>query len=306
MRIFILLLTCFLSLSLAACSEKPTETSQAMESPYFQASDHILEVDGLDVRYRDEGPREAQPLLMVHGFTSSLETWDALAENLNQDYRVIRLDLSGHGLTGPDPQSRYSNADTVAFLNDFINTLDLKNPVLIGNSLGGLVSWRLAEEYPEKVSKLVLISPGGFSINGVTDTPVSVPMILKLYLTKAPMAGVKQATTALYADPAKLTEKRLTTLHDMMLQPGNGEAFVARLEQFTLPDPSSDLAKVSAPTLIIWGQKDKMISVDQANQFLEAMPNATLKFYDNAGHVPQEETPDQLATDIRGFLESSE
>ena len=292
--------------AVAACSAK-TEIPQAVqESPYFLAQDAVIDVDGVTARYRSEGPEDAQPIVMVHGFSSSLETWDALAADLSADYRVIRVDLPGHGLTGPDPQARYTNDDTVTFLENFIAATGLENPVLVGNSLGGLVSWRLAAKTPDAVSGLVLIAPGGFSINGVTETPVEVPMMVKFYLTKAPEAGVKQATAALYGDPAKLTDARAQSVLDMMTRPGNGDAFVARAAAFTLPDPAADLAKVTTPSLIIWGEKDIMVPADHSDKFIAAMPNAGLKIYKNTGHVPQEETPEKLAADIRAFLSPAE
>ena len=306
MRFFAVIFVSALILGISSCNKNLAESSVATESPYFNNADHIVNVEGLDVRYRDEGLKNAKALIMVHGFTSSLESWDALSENLANDYRVIRPDLPGHGLTGPDSQKRYSNEETVVFLSKFIDALDIETPVLIGNSLGGLVSWRVAAQLPEKISELVLVSPGGYSINGVTDEPVDVPMMLKFYLTKAPEAGVRQATSSLYADPEALSEERVTTIQYMMQRPGNGDAFVERLSVFTLPDPTIDLEKVKSPTLVVWGQQDKMIPVSQADWFSDALPDATLKIYENAGHVPQEETPEQLAQDIRLFLESAE
>lgn len=272
------------------------------QSPYFQSTDQIVTIDDVDIRLRDEGSKDTPAIIMVHGFTSSLETWDALAAELKSDYRIIRFDLPGHGLSGTDPANDYSNERTVALFSKLVGTLKLDNPVLLGNSLGGLVAWRTEANNTGTASKLILISPGGFSINGVTDKPVDVPMMVKFYLTKAPSAGVKQATTALYGDPSKLTEARIIEVGDMMAQPGNGDAFVSRAEQFTLPAPEPDLAKVLVPTLIIWGDKDIMVPVDQGPKFAAAMPNATLRTYEGVGHVPQEEATKRLAKDIREFL----
>ena len=306
MRVFISLFCVLSACALASCSSKTEDTVPQQVNPYYLAQDKTITVDGADIRYRDEGLKGGETLVMVHGFTSSLETWDALAENLKADYRIIRLDLPGHGLTGPDPQGRYTNEETVEFLGQFLEKIKVQSPILIGNSLGGLVSWRLAAKSPHKVSKLILIAPGGFSINGVTDKPVHVPLMVKMFLTKAPAAGVKHATSALFADPSKLTVARLKEVRDMMVVPGNGDAFVARAASFTLPDPIADLQAVAAPTLIIWGEKDVMVPVVQGVKFSENMPNATLKKYLDAGHVPQEETPEQLANDIRNFLTEEE
>ncbi len=278
-------------------------SSAAPQSPYYLSGDKTLDVNGVLVRYREEGDASKQTLVMVHGFSSSLETWDAIAADLKSEYHIVRLDLPGHGLTGPDPQERYSNEETVTLLADFLNALSLERPVLIGNSLGGLVAWRYALSAPDAVSRLVLIAPGGFSINGVTETPVPVPAMVKFYLQQAPLAGVTQATQALYADPEKLSSARVQQIKDLMDYPGNGDALVKRAAVFTLPAPDADLAKVTTPTLIIWGEKDRMVPPAHASRFMEFMPAATLKMYENAGHVPQEELSLRVAADIRAFLE---
>ena len=307
MRLRPLLIAALLACPLAACSPKsaPTEAESTLLNPYFASSDTLMTVDGVDIRYRDEGPKDAPILVMVHGFTASLETWEALADNLKADYRIIRLDLPGHGLSSADASGDYSNARTADLFNLLLTQLELDDVTIIGNSLGGLVAWRVALDNTETIEKLVLISPGGFSINDVTETPVDVPMMVKFYLTKAPAAGVKQASTALYGDPSKLTVARLKVIEDMMKQPGNGDAFVARAGQFTLPAPEKDLQKVEAQTLIIWGDKDIMVPPAHGQKFIKLMPNATLKTYEGVGHVPQEEAPEKLAADIRSFLEGN-
>lgn len=307
MRLRLLLIAALLACPLAACGPKsaPPEADSTLLNPYFSSSDTLMTVGDVNIRYRDEGPKDAPVLVMIHGFTASLETWDALTDNLKTDYRIIRLDLPGHGLSSADASGDYSNARTVDLFNLLLTQLELDEVTVIGNSLGGLVAWRAALDNTETIEKLVLISPGGFSINGVTETPVDVPMMVKFYLTKVPSAGVKQASTALYGDPSKLTDARLKVIEDMMKQPGNGDAFVARAGQFTLPSPENDLQKVTAQTLIIWGDKDLMVPPAHGQKFIELMPNATLKTYEGVGHVPQEEVPEKLADDIRSFLEGN-
>lgn len=304
MTIKSLLWVSLFSANLISCS--PPNPSQGItavsESPYFLETDSSINVDGVSIRYRDEGQKTAPAIVMVHGFTSSLETWDAVANELKSVYRIIRLDLPGHGLSGKDVTGDYSNARTVDIFSQFLTRLNLQGPTVVGNSLGGLVAWRAAAENSSLIANLVLISPGGFSINGVTEKPVDVPVMVKLYLTKAPTTGIKQATSALYGDPSKLSEKRLKEIEDMMKQAGNGDALVARAAQFTLPAPELDLAKVTVPTLIIWGDKDIMVPPAQGSQFESIMPNAILKSYAGIGHVPQEEAPERLAKDIKDFL----
>ena len=151
-------------------SERPVPTSQ-----YWSADDHWVDADGMTFRVREQCRQGAPVIVLIHGFSYSLESFDAWADDLSADYRVVRFDLPGHALTGPDPQQRYSVGETVALTASLLDTLGHDDVVLVGNSLGGLVSWRLAAERPELVSRLVLLAPGGFSINGVTEDSVPVP-----------------------------------------------------------------------------------------------------------------------------------
>lgn len=275
---------------------------ETLEATYLTQADRYVEAGGVRFRVREEGPASAPVVVMVHGFSLSLESWDAWAADLARDFRVIRFDLPGHGLTGPDLQERYSNAQTVDAVAALIDALEIEQPVLVGNSLGGLVAWRYAASHPDAVAGLILIAPGGYPINGVTDEPVAVPGAVAAYLRLAPEAGVTQAYAALYGDPTRLSRERVIQVHALMRGRGVGEALVKRLEVFTLPNPDADLARVTAPTLVLWGARDVMIAPEQAARFDSALPDADVIVYEGLGHVPHEEAAQSTLVDARAFL----
>lgn len=275
---------------------------QALEARYMTAADRFVDVAGLSVRVREEGPEDAPALILMHGFIYSLETWDEWAAALSGEYRVIRFDLAGHGLTGPDRFARYAPDERAAFVGDFMNALGLDHAFIGGNSLGGLAAWRFAALSPERVDGLILVDPGAYSINGVTETPVEPPEPVKLFLRSAPEAAVKASLSRVYADPAFITDNKVALIRDMMRRRGNGEAFVRSIEEFTLPDPTATLASISAPTLIIWGASDAMIPAAHGTLMAAAMPNAQLVVIDGAGHAPQEEAGARTAEEARRFL----
>lgn len=284
---------------------EPLSTAD-LEAAYLTPADRYLEIDGVKTRVRVEGPETAPVMVMLHGYSMSLETWDAWAGDLKADHRVIRFDLPGHGLTGPDPERRYSVPQTVAFLDEVLDELGVESATLIGNSLGGLVAWRYAVDHPSSVDALILLAPGGYPINGVTDEPAPVPAAMKAYLTLAPEVGVKAALQAVYGDPAKVTEAQVERVRDMMRMEGVGAALIERLEVFTLPDPEPLLVQVTAPTLILWGAKDVMVPVADAEKMAARMADARVITYADLGHMPQEEAPERSLADVRAFLAARE
>lgn len=277
------------------------EVGPAIDSPYWSEADQLVDVGGRQVRVRITGPRDGEPIVLVHGFSVSLESWDAWAEGLESDYRVIRMDLPGHGLTGPDPEQRYTVQDTADFIGETMDALDIEHAVIGGNSLGGLAAWRFAADHPERADALVLVSPGGYSINGVTEEPVAVPMPVAIYLRSAPEGLVRAGTANLYGDASRMdpsVPERITAL-----MAGNGDAFVERLEVFTLPDPTADLQRISIPTLILHGRMDRMVPVAHSEAMAEAIPGARLITYDDLGHIAHEEDPARTLADVRSFLD---
>lgn len=280
-----------------------TRTPEPAEPPAPVAGERMVEAAGMTWRVREDGSAGAPVIVLMHGFSHSLESFDSWAGLLSDDYRIIRFDLPGHGVTGPRSDNAYSNDDTAAHVAELLDALELDRFVIGGSSLGGLVAWRYAAHHPDRVAGLVLASPGGYSINNVGDEPVEVPVPVQLYLRLVPDAGVRMASQALYGDPSRLSEERIAQIGQMMRQAGVGEALIARLEQFTLPDPEPLLATIDAPTLILWGTADAIVPAAHAPRFESVMPDARLIVYEGAGHVVMEEIPGQSAADVRAFLQ---
>lgn len=299
------LILSIVAFAVAAAGYLYWRTSLAPPPPaagYMTADDRMIEIAGANVRVRIEGPETAPPVILMHGFIYSLETWDAWAASLKIDHRVIRFDLLGHGLSGPDPQRRYSPDERAAFVGDVMDALGIERAVIGGNSLGGIAAWRFAAANPERVEALILVSPGAYPVNGVGGTPLSPPAPVALFLKTAPEAGVAMTLKNIYGDDGKVTPEKEKLVGDMMRQPGNGDAFIQSIEEFTLPDPDALLQTITAPTLILWGAEDAVIPVENGRRMEAALPNARLIVYDGVGHVAHEEEPEKTISDVRAFL----
>ncbi len=266
--------------------------------------DRLVEIDGESWRVRESGPANAPAIVLIHGFSHSLEGFEALAQRLDDNHRVIRFDLPGHALTGPRADEAYTVPETVAQVSDLLDEIAPDRFAIGGNSLGGLIAWRYAARNPDRVSHLVLISPGGYPNLGVGDEPAPVPAQIRLFLATAPEAGVRAATATLYADPTRMTDADVERIGALMRIEGVGDALIKRIEQFTLPDPNPDLRRIDAETLVIWGAADIMIPAEHGPRFAAAIPDAELLLLGDAGHMAQVEQPDQVAEAVRALLQN--
>lgn len=274
-----------------------------LEHRYLAAPSDLVEVQGMRLHVRDSGPREAPAVLMLHGFGGSLQTWDAWAQGLSGSLRVIRLDLPGSGLTTPDPTGDYSDGRSITLILALMDQLQLKRASLVGHSVGGRIAWTLAATHPQRVDKLVLVAPDGFTSPGEAygEKP-EVPVTLQLMRFTLPKWLLRQNLAPAYANTSTLTDARTTLYHDLMLAPGSRLALIARLQQRVLVDPRPLLQSISAPTLLVWGQQDAMIPFTNAADYTRAMPHSQLLALASVGHLPQEEMPELSLPAVRDFL----
>jgi pimeloyl-ACP methyl ester carboxylesterase len=281
----------------------PDKTRAELEARYLVAPTDIRSVNGNKVHVQDSGPRDAQAVVLIHGFGSSLQTWDAWVAILNKGYRVVVLDLPGFGLSAPNPNGDYNIDTDIATVLGVLDQLGIEKASFVGNSLGGKVAWNLAAAHPARVNKLVLISPDGFAQPGIAygEAP-PVPAMMKALQYTLPKFMLKSSLEPAFADPTKLTPAYVTRYYDNMLAPGGRVAMIARMEQGAVPDPVPILKTITAPTLVMWGEKDGLIPFANSADYMKALPNARLAALPNVGHVPQEEAPDSSAAILKGFL----
>ena len=293
-----LLVAVVLVLSSALVPDIPVEQ---LLPAYANGASKFIDIDGLRVHYRDEGA--GPPLLLLHGTGASLHTWDAWAAALAPKYRVVRMDLPGFGLTGPSRAGDYSAAAYVAFLEAFRKAMGLSNFALAGNSLGGQVAWNYAVAHPDVVTDLILVDAAGFKIENpaLVFRLARIPLLSKLLAALDPGPMVRKSLRDAYGDPSKVTPEVVERYRRLALRAGNRDAFVARAQQ-PEPDRTATLPGIRARTLLLWGDKDRLIPVSNAQRFAQAIPGAQLIVYQGVGHVPMEEIGERSAADVDAFL----
>lgn len=281
----------------------PDKARVALEAKYLASPSDYREVAGLKMHVRDSGNRDAPVVILLHGFGASLHTWEPWAARLSDRFRVIRFDLPGFGLTGPDPTGDYSDRRSLEVLTALMDGLGLERASLIGNSMGGRLAWEFAAQSPNRVDRLVLISPDGFASAGFQyGTAPKAPFLLRLLPYVLPAALLRSSLTPAYGDPKALTDAVVTRYRDLLLAPGVRAAIIARTEQTILEDPVPLLQRIQAPTLVLWGQKDSMIPIANAADYVRALPHATFVRLPGLGHVPFEEAPDVSLKPVLAFL----
>lgn len=286
-----------------------------LRSRYGAQPSRFLPMDGIEVHWRDEGPGsagataspDAPAILLLHGNAASLHTWDGWAQQLSGQWRVVRLDLPGFGLTGPHPSGDYSIAATVDFLERFVDAAGLKRFVIAGNSLGGLYAWRYSLRHPERVSGLILIDSVGYPDD--TAGPGSLglrlagkPIISEL-MRWAPVQGmVRSGLQGTYGNQERVTPELVERYSDLLRRPGNRMAMGDRARARSGNTGWEQVQNIRVPTLVLWGGRDTWIPPVQGERFHRDIPGSELIIYPELGHVPMEEDPLSTARDALKFL----
>jgi pimeloyl-ACP methyl ester carboxylesterase len=282
----------------------PDESRALLEAKYHVAALDYVEVAGLRLHVKDEGPRDGPAVVLLHGFGSSLQTFDAWAQSLSAQFRVVRFDLPGFGLTGADPTGDYSDARSLVVIGGLMDRLGLTKASFVGNSMGGRLAWMFAAAFPARVDRLVLISPDGFASLGFEyGRAPDVPLMLRLLPYTLPKFMLRLTLAPAYTDPLRLTRALVTRYWDFMRAPGVRRAIIDRTAQTILQDPVPLLRKIQAPTLLLWGEEDAMIPIANAADYVAALPKCELVRLPGLGHVPQEESPMTSLAPVRNFLQ---
>ena len=276
-----------------------------IRSRYGVTSQNMVEVDGLQIHYKDTGPKDAPVLLLLHGFGSSLQTWDVWAAELAQHYRVIRLDLPGFGLTGPSPLHDYSESRDLATLTHFVDTLGLSSFSVIGHSMGGKMAWSLAAAEPDRVKALVLMAPDGFPASqDIGSKPYAMPGVMGVIKFCLPKLLVRKSIEPAFFDASALSDSLVNRYYDMLRAPGVRAAILERSNQTIYTDPVPRLKKITAPTLLIWGEQDRMIPSTNAQSYAQVLSSSKTVLLPNLGHLIQEEQPAMGLAHVAEFLVS--
>jgi pimeloyl-ACP methyl ester carboxylesterase len=280
--------------------------AEKIKLKYADTSSRFIKMMGMTVHYKDEGnPADPLPLILIHGTSSSLHTWDSLVLRLKEKKRILRMDLPAFGLTGPNPERNYSIDYYNRFIDSFLVRTMIDSCILAGNSLGGGIAWHQAMKDSIRIKRLVLIDASGYprkkEKGNIGFKMASMPGIGPLLSKFTPKWLIKKSLEDVYADKTKISTPLIDRYYDLLLREGNRQATLDIFRQRRNPDPEK-IRSIKIPTLILWGEKDQLIDVSNAALFHRDIFNSTLVVLPNSGHVPMEESPDEVEEAIRSFL----
>jgi pimeloyl-ACP methyl ester carboxylesterase len=279
----------------------------------------FVDLNGQLVHLRDVGPRgDATPLVLLHGTAASLHTWEGWVSALHTQRRVITFDLPGFGLTGPFSGRyaswTYGGNELARFVIELLDSLQVQQFAIGGNSLGGEVAWRVASLAPDRVQRLVLVDASGYELQPET-VPIgfrlaTLPVANRLFEWLLPRGVVEASVREVYGDPTKADAALVDRYFETMLREGNRRALVQRFEAMAMDQQSVDtqVARIRAlklPTLILWGGRDRLIPLVQGQRFQRDIAGSRLVVFDTLGHVPQEEDAAATVTALQAFFKDA-
>lgn len=279
--------------------------AREVDARWGQPPSQFITIEGVRVHYRDEGTGPV--VVLLHANYASLFMWTPWVRALEGRYRIVRLDLPAHGLTGPDPTGDYTLPRMQKIFEGFVAAKGLERFTIVGTSLGGTVAMRYAVDHPQNVDRLVLISPGSLEprVRGRT-TPAAVPRVADVLGYVTPKSFTRYLLRNDFGDPAKLREAMVDEWYAMWMREGNRFAMLSLLRQYVSGGVEDKIRAVSVPVFLMWGEKNRRVPLALGYEFRDLLvhsPEVRLAVLPGVGHMAVQEAPEASAALIRDYLD---
>jgi pimeloyl-ACP methyl ester carboxylesterase len=232
--------------------------------------------------------------------------WEPLVDR----FRLISLDLAGHGLTGANADRDYSRQAMVNSIWQLLDHLNIQSATLVGNSLGGSIAWASALDKPEKVKALVLLAPSGAPRTTVSKSNIGFKILQSsigqaLMKKITPRSIIKTSLLQTVVAPEIVTEQMVDRYWELLRMPGNRQAMIDLAKTPREQGSWTQFSSIKVPTLVIWGEQDEVLPVIMLVTFKNEIENAKVMSLDDIGHLPMEEAVNQVSAEITDFCDTS-
>lgn len=280
-----------------------------MRAKYGGEPSQFVELsNGLTVHLRDEGPRDGVPIILLHGSNADLHTWQPWVDALKADYRVIRYDQRGHGLTGAAPDADYTLDAFTGDVELVADALGLEQFILGGNSMGGWISAGYALDNQARLAGLVLVDASGAPIERDGPPPLGfriaqTPVLREVARHFMSRSIFERSLAQSVSNQAIVTDEEIDRYWELARLPGNRKATMQRFATPRVVYSQEQIAALDVPTLVMWGEEDALIPLAAGDWYAEHLPNNSYVTYPGIGHIPQQEHVAQSVDDLRQWLE---
>jgi len=270
-------------------------------------SQYITLSNGENIHLRDEGDSEAPPIVLLHGHSEDLHTWDQLVKHLVEDFRVIRFDLRRHGLTGPASDNQYGIESYVSDLSLVIEHLGIDSCDLVGHSMGGRIAVKYSMENPDRVRNLVLLAASGTPRENEDSPPLAMKLMknpLGRFLIKRMWSRkmAKDTLIDMVHDGSLVTDEEVDRMWEFSRYPGSMDAMFREFGMVWDDFIPKEIEKITTSTLLIWGEGDTICPVEMGMWYNFHLPNSTFICLPEIGHNPQFESPNVCLDEISSWL----
>ena len=283
----------------------PSQSS--LERRYGRPTSRFITVERTRLHFLDEGPPDAPLIVVLPPHWGCFAAWDQWVPAFTDAYRVIRLDLPGHGLSGRVPSGDYSMDMYVHLLHETVDQLDIKSFALVGTSFSGVVAFRYAARFSGSLNALILCNASGLPRSSNTSPNQAPPHVIDklLYHHYRRKTFIEWKLKSLMSNQVGVTPEKVRLYTDMNNCKGRIWEERERLQHYDVGDPKTVLAQIQVATLIQWSSESLYLTPEDAGTFYTYLANAPKRkhLYPNAGHLIVEDIPEQLAKDARGFLD---
>lgn len=287
----------------------PYLTLEELRRRYADRQSRFMTIGGMNIHYKDEGPRDAPVLFMVHGSESSLRTWDRIAAVLKDRYRVIRYDIPGYGLSEGTTDAALAAIVPTDIPVELLGRLGVAKVTFVGVSSGGTMGMYLAARKPDMVERLILSNTPS---DPVDTSGLVMPKSFTDATERARVTGFRDQVfwneflSYFAGDPARITTRTREEYYDFYRRPPERHqvGMVARIGDGK--QASIEMAKVRQPTFLIWGGADQLLPESAANAIARYLGNAQISrvIMPDVGHYPPLEVPERFAQLIAAYVEA--
>lgn len=254
---------------------------------------------GVTLQYAEQGDRSGVPVIFLHGLGDSWRSFELVLPYLPETVRALAVTQRGHG-DSSRPEAAYRYRDFAADVEAFMDALDLEIAVIVGHSLGSSITQRFAIDHPERALGIVLV--GSFLSLASSQAPRELWSVVSNLEDPVDRAFVREFQESVSARPVPEDFFENTIVKETMKMPAHVWREVVRCSM--QDEFSADLKKISVPTLLLWGDQDGMVPRNDQDAQIAAIAGAELVVYEGTGHAIPWEEPDQLASDLVGFIET--